>query len=292
MEGKVATGFANKNKNKNKKGSVFYADHTWPELREAAIKGVVILLPVGSTEQHGPHLPLKVDWLCASEVCRRAAEILDGDALVMPTVYYGFQEHTMDFPGTISIRDEHFINYVYDICRSLAHHGFKKLIIVNGHGSNIPNLDLVMRRVNNYHPDTMCALVSWWDLVFRVGDHREAMAKLRESEFPGGMSHACELETSVLLYLEPSLVQMDKAVKEVPPKTSEFTWGDLMVGAWHSPVHTVDLTSRATRTGISGDPTVAKAEKGRTWLETAAENLAKFIIEWKGRPIKPRVDHH
>jgi creatinine amidohydrolase len=277
---------------KDKPSTVFYADLTWEEIREAAREGVVILLPVGSTEQHGPHLPLKVDWLCASEVCRRAAELVAGKALVMPTVYYGFQEHTMDFPGTISIRDEHFIDYVYDICKSLVHHGFKKLIIVNGHGSNIPNLDLVMRRVNNYHPDAMCALVSWWDLVFRVGNRKEAMARLRESEFPGGMSHACELETSVLLYLEPSLVRMDKAVKEVPPKTSEFIWGDLMVGAWNSPVHTVDLTSRSTKTGISGDPTVARADKGKAWLETAAENLARFILEWKERPIKPRIDHH
>jgi len=271
---------------------IFYADLTWPEVKQAVAEGKVILLPVGSTEQHGPHLPMKVDWLCCSEVVRMAAERVRGNALVMPTIYYGFQEHTMDFPGTISIRDENFVNYVYDVCRSVVHHGFQKIIIVNGHGSNIPFLDAVVRRVNNYHPSTLCALVSWWDLVFQVGERKEEMKKLRESEFPGGMSHACELETSALLFLEPGLVQMEKAVKEIRPKTSEFIWGDIMVGAWRSPAQTVTLTSRGTKTGIMGDPTVATAEKGKKWLEAAAENLAKFILEWKEKPISPRIDHH
>jgi len=276
----------------DKTEKIFYADLTWPEVKQAVAERKVILLPVGSTEQHGPHLPIKMDWFCCSEVVRMAAERVRGNALVMPTVYYGFQEHTLDFPGTISIRDENFVNYVYDICRSVAHHGSQKIIIVNGHGSNIPFLDAVVRRVNNYHPSTLCALVNWWDLVFQVGERKEEMKKLRESEFPGGMSHACELETSALLFLEPGLVQMEKAIKEIRPKSSEFIWGDIMVGAWRSPAHTVNFTSRGTKTGIMGDPTVATAEKGKKWLEAAAENLAKFIIEWKEKPIPPRIDHH
>jgi len=271
---------------------VSYADLTWEEVRQAASDGMVILLPVGSTEQHGPHLPIKTDWLCASEVARMAAERVRGHALVMPTICYGFQEHTLDFPGTISVRDENFVNYVYDVCRSVAHHGFKKMILVNGHGSNMPFLDAVMRRVNNYCPGAMCALVGWWDLVFRVGPRAEEMKKLRQSEFPGGMSHACELETSAMLHLDPGLVDMSRAVKEMAPKSSEFTWGDIMLGAWYSPVLAVGFTSRGSRTGIFGDPTVATAAKGKAWLETAAENLATFILEWQARPIPPRVDHH
>jgi len=271
---------------------VFYADLTWEEVRQAVAEKMVVLLPVGSTEQHGPHLPIKVDWLCAAEVCRMAAERVRGNALVMPTVYYGFQEHTLDFPGTISVRDEHFVNYVYDVCRSLAHHGFEKLILVNGHGSNVVFLDAVMRRVNNYHPKTLCALLSWWDMVFRVGARKDEMVGLRESEFPGGMSHACELETSALLHLEPGLVKMEKAVKEITPRTSEYTYSDIMVGAWTSPVVTVGFTSRGSKTGVFGDPTVASAEKGRKWLEVASENLARFILEWRERAILPRVDHH
>ncbi|MEM2904615.1 MAG: creatininase family protein [Candidatus Bathyarchaeia archaeon] len=271
---------------------VFYADLTWEEVKQAASENMVVVLPVGSTEQHGPHLPVKTDWLCVSEVARMAVDKVRGHALVMPTIYYGFQEHTLDFPGTISVRDEHFVNYVYDICRSVAHHGFKKMILINGHGSNMPFLDAVMRRVNNYHPNVMCALVAWWDLVFRVGPKAEEMKRLRQSEFPGGMSHACELETSAMLHLDPQLVDMSKAVKEVARKTSEFTWGDIMIGAWYSPVHTVSLTSRGSKTGVFGDPTVATAAKGKAWLEAAAENLARFILEWQDRPIPPRVDHH
>lgn len=271
---------------------VLYADLTWQEVKQAASDNVVVLLPVGSTEQHGHHLPIKTDWLCVSEVARKAAEKLRGRALVMPTIYYGFQEHTLDFPGTISVQDVNFVNYVYDVCRSVSHHGFSKIILVNGHGSNMPFLDAAMRRVNNYCPNTLCALAAWWDFVFRVGPEAGEMRKLRESEFPGGMSHACELETSAMLYLDPRLVDMSKAVKEVNPKSSEYTWGDLMVGAWHSPVLSVGFTSRASKTGVSGDPTLATVEKGRAWVEAAAENLARFILEWQTRPIPARVDHH
>jgi creatinine amidohydrolase len=121
---------------------------TWPEARRAAEHGGrVVLLPVGAIEQHGPHLPVDVDnkivtWLC-DEAARRCPEII----LSAPPIHYGFNEHNMGFPGTISVEVEHFIDYVYDVCRSLVRQGHTRIVLVNGHGSNAMPCALVARRI-------------------------------------------------------------------------------------------------------------------------------------------------
>src|SRR5437899_2526901 len=123
-----------------------YAKLTWPEINDAVEAGKVPVVPVGSIEQHGPHLPLDVDCVCPTGVAFAAAERLPDQILVLPTIVHGYTAHVMDFPGTINIHYEHFIAMVLDVVKSLAYHGFKKVILLNGHGSNMPNLDLVARR--------------------------------------------------------------------------------------------------------------------------------------------------
>ena len=110
--------------------------------------GKVCILPCGAVEQHGPHLPLDVDLVCPLGVARGAGEQIPDKMLVLPIVAYGYTGHVMDFPGTINTHYETFIKMVLDITQSLAYHGFKKIILLNGHGSNMPNLDLVARRTN------------------------------------------------------------------------------------------------------------------------------------------------
>lgn len=261
---------------------IFYYELTWPEVKEAAEEGKIPLLPVGSTEQHGPHLPLITDTFLAYSVCVRAAEKAAEDVLVMPPVCYGCSEHHMDFPGTISVGEGYFINYVYDVCKSLSAHGFERIVIVNGHGGNTPFLDVVIRRLSNETP-SICAMIPWWNLVI------EEASELRESDFPGGMSHSGELETSVMLHLKPKAVYLGKAVKEIGLQKSEFIWFDLMK---KSPVRFADHWSRMSKTGILGDPTVATAEKGERLLNAAADSLIRFVKEFKERRIPPRIDHH
>jgi creatinine amidohydrolase len=261
---------------------ILYYELTWPEVKEAAERGRVPLLPVGSIEQHGPHLPLVTDIFLAYTICVKAAEKAPEDLLVMSPICYGYSEHHMDFPGTISINGDHFMNYVYDVCRSLSCHGFKRIIILNGHGGNIPFLDVVVRRLTN-ETSSIYAMVPWWNLVL------EEASRLRESEFPGGMAHSGELETSVMLYLKPESVHLDRAVKDIGFQRSEFIWFDLMK---RSPVYFSERFSRVSKTGTIGDPTVATAEKGRRILEAAVNNLVNFAREFKVREIPPRVDHH
>ena len=125
-----------------------YEKLTWPEINDAVDLGKVCIVPCGAVEQHGPHLPLDVDLVCPGGIAKGAGLAIPDKMLVLPIVAYGYTGHVMDFPGTINNDFEHFMHHVLDITKSLAYHGFKKIILLNGHGSNMPNLDLVARRTN------------------------------------------------------------------------------------------------------------------------------------------------
>ena len=260
-----------------------YEEFTWPEIRTAVSENRVAVLPVGTVEQHGPHLPLVTDVLTASEMSRRAVEQISGEAVLMPSVFYSFNEHHMDFPGTIAVRGQTVIDYVTDIGLSLARHGFRKVLLVNGHGSNVPFLDIAARNITN-ESEAICAMVPWWNLI-----PRELLSELRESEFPGGMAHGCELETSVLLHLRPDLVQMEHAAKDISFQPSEFFYWDLQAS---SPVFFQEWFSRYSRTGTVGDPTKASADKGRQFTEAVVERLIALIRDFRERKIESRTDHH
>ena len=120
-----------------------YEKLTWPEIDDAIEMGKVCVVPCGSVEQHGPHLPLDVDIVCPQGIAYGAGRAVPDKMLVLPPVWYGYTGHVMDFPGTINTHYETFIHQVLDITKSLAYHGFKKIVLLNGHGSNMPNLDLV-----------------------------------------------------------------------------------------------------------------------------------------------------
>lgn len=260
-----------------------YEEFTWPEIREAVAQERVAVLPVGTIEQHGPHLPLVTDVLTATEMSRLAVEQIPDEAVLLPSVNYAFNEHHLDFPGTIAVRGETFIQYVTDIGLSLAHHGFRKILFVNGHGSNVPFLDIAARNVTNAGK-AICGMIPWWSLV-----PKELFTELRESEYPGGMAHGCELETSVLLYLRGDLVQFDLAEKDFPAQRSEFFYWDLQAP---SPVFFQEFFSRYSRTGTCGDPTKATVEKGRRFVEAVVERMVRLIRDLRVREIRERVDHH
>lgn len=260
-----------------------YEEFTWPEIKGAVSGNRVCVLPVGTIEQHGPHLPLVTDVLTAAEMSRLAVERIPTESVLLPPVFYAFNEHHLDFPGTIAVAGETFVKYVSDVGRSLAHHGFRKILLVNGHGSNVPFLDVAARNITNQTP-AVCAMVPWWNLV-----PRPLLKELRESEFPGGMAHGCELETSVLLYLRGDLVQMDLAEKDINFQASEYFYWDLESG---SPVYFQEWFSRYSKTGTVGDPTKATREKGRRFVEAVVDRLVAVIREFRIREIRPRVDHH
>ncbi|MBM3725005.1 MAG: creatininase family protein [Acidobacteria bacterium] len=258
-----------------------YQHYTWVELKEVAKRQPVVVLPVGSVEDHGPHLPLDVDNFLIERICTEAARRADGDILLMPLIPYGYETHHMDFPGTIDIHMEHMLNYVLDVTKSVAHHGFTRILIADGHGSNMPILDLVARRTI-VETNALCAPFLWPSLAV------PEIRKIRESG-RGGMSHACELETSVYLYLDQERVQMDKAVREMVMPPSDFIWSDLTDAG---PVRMMDWWTCFSKSGINGDPTIATAEKGRLFFEAVVTNFVKFAREFKARPRGQRTDWH
>jgi creatinine amidohydrolase len=265
-----------------------YEKLTWPEVDAAAIAGKIPIIPVGAIEQHGPHLPLDVDCLLPRGVALRAAELIPDRVLVLPVIHHGYTGHVMDFPGTINVHWQHFIAMIIDVGKSLAYHGFKRFVILNGHGSNMPNLDLAARRIN-LETDAECIACAWWSML--TVDKR-FLPGWRESAFPGGCGHACEVETSAYLHLDPDNVREDLIANgeaAYHAQRSDFQWGDLFASG---PASVVSWTSSYSDTGVCGAAELATREKGRVAVEEAAKQLARMITEWSARPKPVRVDRH
>ena len=265
-----------------------YEKLTWPEIDDAVALGKICIVPCGAVEQHGHHLPLDVDLVCPVGIATGAGKEIADKLLVLPVVPYGYTGHVMDFPGTINTDYEHFIQGVLDITKSLAYHGFKKIILLNGHGSNMPNLDLVARRTN-LETDAECTLIAWWNLL---SVDKAFMPSWRESKFPGGCSHACELETSLYLYLDGDNVRKDlikSGTISFNEEGSPFNWVDLFTAGAAT---TVSWTSSYSDTGVLGDAELATEEKGQRVYVEAVKQLVSYATWWKDRPKDVRKDRH
>ncbi len=264
-----------------------YEKLTWPEINEAIEMREVCIVPCGAVEQHGEHLPLDVDLMCPTGIARGAAQSMPDKMLVLPIVAYGYTGHVMDFPGTVNVHYETFIRQVLDVAKSLVYHGFKKVILLNGHGSNMPNLDLVARRVN-LETDGECILIAWWHLLTV---DPEFMPNWREGTYPGSCAHACELETSLYLYLDEDNVRKDKIKNNISSLNTDgnpYIWGDLF---GHGPAALTSWTSSYSEMGVIGQPELATKEKGERVYNEAVKQLCGLVDYFRDRPIDPRRRH-
>jgi creatinine amidohydrolase len=257
------------------------AEMTWPEVRQAAEIGRVVFQPVAAIEQHGPHLPVDSDNRIADAVADAAAAAQPAEFIVAPLIPYGFNDHNMEFPGTITIRPSTFLDYLYDVGHSFATMGFRRLIYINGHGSNRPVVELAARRVTNETP--ALAAMTLPSMLARM---TEEGRRLRTSEL-GGVSHACEFETSMYLHLAPALVRKDLIADEFPQGLSPYVIhdpareGTLVFMSWYS---------QRTRSGVDGAPTHATREKGAAWFRLAVEGLVAVARSFRDMDLPERVD--
>ena len=235
------------------------------EVREYIKKNTVLILPTGSTEQHGPHLPTKVDIFIPYTIALKAAE--KTGSIVAPPIYYGYNEKELAFPGTASVSIVSFQNYVMEVCRSFWKTGFKKIIILNGHRGNRFIIHAIINLLAE-QTDVKCAGLDYYDLVKDIAE------KVRESSI-GGMQHACEFETSVMLYIDENNVDMKKAKAEFSPFLgNKYTDHDM---TFDPIVFMTAPFEKRTKSGVLGDPTLANKEKGKALFEGATERLIEFI---------------
>ena len=262
-----------------------YGELTWPEVKAAAAQNRVAVIPIATIEDHGPHLPIDTDLRLCNAVCEAAVARAADRALLIPSINHGYSPHHMDFPGAITIGPHTLLDYGLDVCKSLARHGFKKLLIVNGHGSNTPFVDIIAR-LAVVHCSVLAAAVNYWN----APGVREVAEGLRESDKVGGMNHACEFETSLYLATAPELVDMSLARRELSYRPTENYWTDLIAG--DGPLVMMEPWSSLSQSGIMGDPTKATVEKGRALLHAVAGGIVTLIDEMLARAPAISVDHH
>ena len=239
---------------------------TWPEVRERLKEVDIVMLPVGSIEQHGAHLPLDTDAFDAEYLAQQvAAACSEPQPLVLPLIPYGVSYHHDDFTGTMSIGNETLSRLVYEIGMSAARNGFNKLIIINGHGGNVPALKFAAQMINRDAHIFVCV---------DTGETSDPDV-LVLAETPNDV-HAGEIETSVSLAIRPHLVKMDKAKKYVPKFSSRYlNFSTKRSVEWYA------RTARISKNGVLGDPSKASKEKGDKMWAIMVKNLVELVEDIK-----------
>jgi creatinine amidohydrolase len=251
--------------------NVWLQERRWQEIQQYRDRGAgLAIIPVGSVEQHGYHLPLGTDSMVAIRLAEDAAQRTN--AIVTPPLWFGWSPHHMALPGSISIRPQILIEMLFDILSSLATHGFKQFIIVNGHRIvNIPWIQICAEkaqrelgvRVAIYDPAYMSK-----EIVDRIGF--------------GELGHAEEIETSHMLYIMPYLVRMEKAKDSSPPERKLYHVDPRITKdtLCYVPGTAKDLKQAAKKSGgVSGRPSLATAEKGKELHEHLVARLVEVITD-------------
>jgi creatinine amidohydrolase len=251
----------------------------WPEVARYLEGNDSVLLPVGSTEQHGPHLPLGVDALTAIALARDAGE--RSGTLVAAPVWYGWAPQHMGAPGTVTLRPETLAALVADVGLSLVHHGFRRIVVVNGHRiANLPPLQLAVSRIR----EATGALALVVDPVWLAEEVFSAWARDPDA---GGIGHADGYETAHMLHLHPELVDMAEAPPAAVREGNPFRNIDPYVAGnraayWPSVASPVSETAGG---GASGNPRWGDAEKGRVLHEALVANLVVLLASIREEPV-------
>ena len=246
--------------------------HTWQEVDTLDRDRTLILIPTGAMEQHGPHLPLDTDIFNATAISESVARNFIGSehsVLLAPPLPWGTSPHHLGFPGTISLRNNTMQSILTDAISSLLPHGFYRFLIINGHGGNAGILTATISEISHDLGISVPAL-SYWQMI------KQTLIEIGESPI-GGMGHACEMETSLMLHLRPEIVRMDLAIKEMPNELTQWSCIDFRAGG---PVGIPLDFRRDSKAGVMGDPTLANASKGERIFLDATAAITSFAKEF------------
>jgi len=245
-----------------------FSAYSWQEVGEMDRASTTILLPLGSTEQEGTHLPLGVDTFVAESLANEVAK--KTGVLVGPVLPLGYSEWFMEFSGTISLKLETLTQILREYTSCLIHHGFRKLIFINGHAGNSTAVDVVARECTMSR-SAQIAMVEIWKLANSLA---EDIPDLKEKSF----KHAGEIMTSVMLYLHPDMVTMERAKVEYVksgqgPFKAKSSLG--LADFKGMEIKVYEGAKTLTESGIMGDPLSATAQKG----ELIFSALKSYLIE-------------
>jgi creatinine amidohydrolase len=247
-----------------------YGEHRWTEISDQVDK--VAVLPLGSLEQHGHHLPLLTDTLICREIVARVQARLGEVALFLPVLWAGASEHHSRFPGTVSLSHETYVRMLDDMMESLIGNGFTRILLLNAHGGNaLPGKSALYRVQMRYRDrrDLWLVFATWYEL-----------AVLQIAEVPGleqdHVTHACELETSMILSLQPELVDLDAAEGAIYPLESAFYSPDSRRA---SRVTVLRPFEHISVTGGYGHPELATAEKGEALFDAVVDEVVACVRE-------------
>ncbi len=248
------------------KNSLRWDNLTSPELKKLSEQGAIVLLPVGSIEQHGPHLPVGCDSLVATAMSEYVAKELTGrgkPCVVAPSITVGNSVHHMSFSGSMTLSPDTYMRVLTDYCKSIAAHGFKKIVVVNGHGGNSPHTNSVIVTINealgfpvffaNYWQTDDTSLTSVW-------------------ETQKGIIHACEAETSIMLAIDETLV--DPIYKETKgyPDGCHSAEDRGIVSTFHR-------MESHTANGVMGNSYAATKEKGEKAIKCFVNTITDVLAD-------------
>src|SRR5262245_40017048 len=249
--------------------SVMWKELTAEDLRAKAAADAIVVLPVASMEQHGPHLPVGVDTILCEGVCKVGAEMVSADlpVVVAPTLWCGMAEHHMAFGGTFTFDIPTYRAVLLAFLKSLERHGFKRVFIVNGHGGNIAAL-------NSFLPD----FARETGLKVRAATYFELaapdLAPVLEDQ--NRVHHACEVETSMMMVLAPDTVKHDRL-----PEAFGGVAGSNAPGGWYATPTRFRSFKEFTPSGVNGDARRASTEKGTKLLAICVDGLAGILRDEK-----------
>jgi creatinine amidohydrolase len=238
---------------------VKFHEMTFPELRQVSRAGALVLAPIAAVEQHSRNLAVLTDTVLVTGVAEAVERRLPDSVALLPTLWFGASHHHLRFGATLSASVDVHIDLLCDLLTPLLDDGWRRVLLLNGHGGNIDTMQTALRRLQPRYRDRILAAASYWDLA------AAELAALAEGPRKS-MGHACEFETSMMLALRPDLVRREQ-IRDDPPREEAALRG----------LYLAEDMKQRTNHGAVGYPELATAEKGRAFLGAAVERTVEVV---------------
>ena len=244
-----------------------FAEMTAPDLRDVSREGTLILAPIAACEQHSRHLPVFTDTILATAVAEGIERLLPDRIVLLPTLWFGASDHHLPFGGTLTATLPTYEAMLMELVSPLLSDGFRRIMLLNGHGGNIDPLHVALRRLDRTYPGAILTGAAYWEIA------SSEIAALCEGPRKT-MGHACEIETSMILHLRPDLVRRN-LIQDDP---------DLVPADLHGLFWAQDFVRR-TDHGAVGHPERADAERGKKMLDAIVKKVAAVANSVIGLPL-------